>query len=405
MADHNQKIAAQLQAVSRAVVTMDDAELLAVLMDTCGALLDEVETRRPAVADMDSMDRSEFTIGYKLISDAVGRYAQELRDAEEIPNSEEDPVDIMAELEQVRQKAAAAAARNQELKAELDRNKDELKDLRAFHRVMMEQGTTCTPEIIEKQKKENKQLLQDIAMRQQALEALQNEKGQHSQGLLQVEAQIRQVEAEIGRIPEEQKKLVEEYDAGCARLERLRQAWELYGEDKQAELEKQILELKPVVDKLERQMITLSGQLENFRNSRTELDRENQILRTDLLGCIERAMGELGLAMEEHQQTLDAVRRQADTYRDSLAECERIRGGLVQWLGADRRQLDASLEAIDRQEYTNLRQTLNISAQQQVQDAFSQAGALLEQVDRLLSQCAQAAWKDQTIVKRKAAVR
>lgn len=405
MAEHNKKIASQLQSVSRAFVTMNDDELMSVLLDTCSALLDEVEQRRPAVADMDSMERSEYTIGYKMISDMVGRYARELQEAEGFGNSAEDPADAMAELERMREQVSTAAARNQDLKAELEKNRAELKSLQEFQRSMMEIGETCTPEIIEAQKKVNRKLLTEIGTRQNALEELRSKKAQNSETLRGINEKIQLVEEEINRIPEVHKELVEIYDAKCAELKRMQQAQELCGADKQAEIEAQILELKPVVEKMEQQMNTLSSQLQNFRNSRTELDRENQILCTDLLSCLNRAMGDLGLALEEHRQTLEEIRRQADTYRSSLEECENIRSGLVQWIGSDRRQFEASLAAIDRREYTNLQQTLNISAQKQVRDALDQAQAALEQVDGFLMQCAQAAQKDQMIVKRKAAVR
>ena len=163
------------------------------------------------------------------------------------------------------------------------------------------------------------------------------------------------------------------------------------------------------VERLENVISVFGSFDQNLRIIESELDvkvldRENQILRTQLIDCIDKAMGELGLVLQEHQQTLAEIQRQADTYRNSLAECERSRNGLVQWLGSDRRQLDAALAAIDRQEYTNLQQTLNISTQNQVRDAFDRARTAMEQADRILAQCALAAQKVQIAI-RKAAVR
>lgn len=405
MANHNHEIAAQLQSVSRAFLTMDNDELIPVLLDTCSALLDEAQKRRPAVADMNRMERSEYTIGYKQISRLVGQYAQELRQMEPAADPAEDPTDSMARLEQLQAELNEQRARNQEIQEQVERSMEDLASLRAFHQSMVEMGNACTPEIIAAQKDENKRLLGEISRRQDELEELTNQKQRDSEVLRDINADILRVEAEIARIPQTHKDLTAAYDAKRAELQRLQQAKELCSEEKQAELEKQILELKPLVQKLEQQMTTLNDQLGNLKTSRMELDRENQTLRAELLDSIDRAMNELALVMEEHQQTLTRIRQQAETFRTTLAECERIRGGLGQWLGSNRRQLDAALAAIDRQEYTTLQQTLNISAQEQVKDAFSRASAALEQVDRLLAQCAEAARKDQAIVKGKAAVR
>ena len=403
MADHNHKIAAQLQSVSRAFLTLDDDELMLVLLDTCSALLEEAEARRPAVADMDRLERSECTTGYREISRLVGRYAQELRDAEPSAGPAEDPADHIAEVERLRAAIVEQQAQNELLKAEVEQNSGELKSLQAFHDTMMEMGKSCTQEIIEAQKQKNQAILMEVGRRKERMEALEHEEYERSEELRTINGQIRQVEDQIARIPEAQKNLVAAYDAKQEELKRLRNAQELCSAEKQTELEKQILEIKPVVEKLEQKMNTLNSQLKNFRESRTELDRENQILRTQLIDCIDKAMGELGLVLEEHQQTLAEIQRQADTYRNSLAECERSRNGLVQWIGSGRRQLDAALAAIDRQEHTNLQQTLNISTQNQVRDAFDRARTAIEQADRILAQCALAAQKDQTAI-RKAAV-
>lgn len=404
MVDQNQMIAAQLQSVSRAFLTMDNDELMSVLLDTCSALLDEVEMRRPAVSNMDQTERSEYTIGYKQISRLVGHYAQELLEVEPVSGPAEDPTDSMDRLEQLRREAEDQRSRNQALEAELAKNSEELKSLHDFYDTMTEMGKACTREIIDAQKRENEQILSQVDSRQKELEELTRQKMQHTEILRNINDSIRRVEEEIAQIPDVQKELAAAHGAKCAELNLLRNARELCSAERQAEVEQQILELKPTVEKLEQQMNTLSGQLQNFKDSRTELDRENQILRTDLLDCIDSAMGELRLAIGEHQQTLAEIRCQADTYRTSLAECERTRSGLVQWLGSDRRQFDAALAAIDRQEYTNLQQTLNLSAQNQIQESFSQAQTALEKVDQLLKQCAKAAQMDQVIVKRKAAV-
>lgn len=404
MADHNHKIAAQLQSVSKAFLTMDDDELMLALLDTCSALLDEVEKRRPAIADMGRMERSEYTTGYRQISGLVGNYARALWDADPSTAPVEDPADHIAQLESLRTEIAAQHSRNANLRAEVERSSSELKSLQAFYVTMMDMGKTCTREIIDAQKEQNKNILVDISKRQEELNALETEERKLVDQLNQINAAIRQVEDKIEQIPDMHKNLVAVYTAKQEELELLQNAQELCSAEKQVDLEKQILEIKPVVEKLEQQMNTLNSQLKNFRESRTELDRENQILRTQLINCIDKAMGELGLVLEEHQQTLAEIQRQADTYRNSLAECERSRNGLVQWIGSGRRQLDAALAAIDRQEHTNLQQTLNISTQNQVRDAFDRARTAMEQADRILAQCALAAQKDQTAI-RKAAMR
>lgn len=402
MEGRNQKIAMQLQSVSNAFLTMDDDELMSVLLDTCSALLNEVEKQRPSAANMSPMEQAEYTVGYTQISTLVGHYAQELQEAEpdEVPAGH--PVDFMAQLEQARQDIQAQRIKNQTLQKEVQKHTEELNSLRDFYNSMLEISQTCTPEIIDAQKKDNQELLKQVSTQQQLLDQVNAQKQQHDATLLQTQEQIRQVEEAICQIPETHKKLLADYESKCEHLRRLQNAQELCSEEKQADLEQQILTLKPTVEKLEQQMETLNSHLQNLMNSQTELDRENQILSTNLLDCISKAMGDLNLILSEHQQSLEEIRQQANTFRSSLAECERIRNGLEQWLGSNRRQFEAALVAIEQQEYITLKQTLDLTNVDRVEQGFSQARAALDDVDRILKPCAKAAQKDRNNIKGRA---
>ena len=152
---------------------------------------------------------------------------------------------------------------------------------------------------------------------------------------------------------------------------------------------------KRKMEELEKKMDALRNHHSQLTGVKTELDRENQQLQTNLLELLGQSLDELTMLMEEHNQELLRVRKQADTYRESMEACQQIRKEYSQWFGADRQLFHKNLEALDHRENTNLRQTFDIRCQDILVSRFQAAEQALEEVDRYLKQCADALRKDQ----------
>lgn len=414
MATNNKQIAAQLQALSSALLSMEDEELLPVILDTCGGLMTEVGSRRPAAERMDPVDLAGYTAAYAAISAHIGRFAGELqaRDLAGVPEGSLE--DAMAKLESLREENTRMQVRrtqvetdirnqtaaNDALESTVRENRDKLNRLQDFYRTLEEMDQACSPEVIERQQQENSELLAEVNTHNDTLKKLQTEKHELDAKHSEILKKISDAQNAIDAIPAENARLVQEYDARVRELTRLQNAQMECSEEKQEQLAAQIAQLKPQVEKLESKIEKLRNHHNQIKGAKTELDRENQILQTDLLDILQESMGELTLLMEEHRQVLSEVRKQADTYRTSLAQSQQLRSGYAQWLGSDRIQLEANLAALDRQENTRLRETLDVNAQDQVREQFRRAEQALQEIDRFLQRCREAAQKDLANVER-----
>ena len=123
-------------------------------------------------------------------------------------------------------------------------------------------------------------------------------------------------------------------------------------------------------------------------------------METNILDLIQGSLGELTVLMEEHRGALIQTRKEADTFRQSLAECRELRSGYDQWFGSNRMELESMLAALDRQENMELRTTLCVTSQDRIQALFRQAERALGEVDQLLQRCAEAARLDLAHVER-----
>ena len=408
MANHNNQLAVQLQALASALPTIEDKELLPIILDTCSGLMAEVGIRRPEATQMDPTDLVGYQAGYTAISALVGQFAKELSSAVSTDAPEGSVEDAMAKLEDLRAEAARQEAeltrlegliqdqqaKNDILEAAIKKHQADLRRQTDFHETLMEMDRASSPEIIANQQKENSELLATVNEHNTQLKSLQDEKSKLDTELNSLRGRISNLQNAIDVLPEAKKQLVRDYDAKYAELIRLQNAETECSAEKQEELAAKIVLLEPQVEQLAAQTEKLRDHYNQIANAKTELDRDNQVLQTDLLKLLQASMGELAQLMEENRQALINIRKQADKFYTSLDECNRLRIGYEQWLGSNRAQLDANLEALDHQENTRLKETLNVSCHEQLNKQCDQAKQALEEADRILQRCAAAAQVD-----------
>ena len=75
----NKLICDQLQSLAAAIPTMEDADLLPAILDSCAILLEQVKNRHAPLGQLDPIQRSELTGAYAVISQQVTRFASDAR--------------------------------------------------------------------------------------------------------------------------------------------------------------------------------------------------------------------------------------------------------------------------------------------------------------------------------------
>lgn len=413
MNNNNQLIASQLQTLATAIPTMEDADLLPAVLDSCAILLEEVRKRHKPLDQMDPFERSELTGGYTLISTQVAQFAEAVRTQlgiDTVPAG--DPMqELTAEMEHSKELDAArksaqvqldaVRAENDKKEIALEKQSQELTALRNFQTGLERELAACSEEVIAQQVKANEVLFNTVAQQRAQLKAARDEAEKQEEELERIRSDIAAVEEKIDGIPGISKQLLSEYDQRSAHLARLEKAKEDCSVEKQFELECRIKSLTPVVEELETATRKLSAHCKQLEDAHTDLDRQNQTLQTNLLQYLHNAMAELQQLMGEHQEVLRDVKHQADTLRTNLTECEKLRRDYADWFDASRTPLDAMLAELDAAEHQNLRQTLDIAQCNQVRQLYTQVRDGLQKLDKVISACAEAARVDQRNLERR----
>ena len=190
---------------------------------------------------------------------------------------------------------------------------------------------------------------------------------------------------------------MEQRDALAARLEALRAAEADCSPENQAALQEEIDRLVPRVETLRTAAEALRERLAALRDSASTLDREKQILESDVLCCMEGCLSGLEDLVEEHREALEAVRRRADDLSGRVRDCEALRRSYQAWWDDVRTPLERMEEALTAQgvDASSLRATLDPGQCAQVRQFNRQTEEALQALDRILESCYAACQQDQ----------
>lgn len=409
----NKLICDQLQSLAAAIPTMEDADLLPAILDSCAILLEQVKNRHAPLGQLDPIQRSELTGAYAVISQQVTRFASDARKELGLDVApEQDPMGLLAdEIERARQLEADRAAAQAQLDATreenarrelaLERQSQELTALRNFQSGLERELEACSDEVIARQTAENEALFAAVAEQRAKLKALREEEAAQEAQLDNITAHIAAAETRINEIPQINKLLLEEFDQKQAHLARLEQAKVDCSPEVQLELENRIKTLTPEVEALEDATRKLTVHCQQLEQARTDLDEQNQTLQTTVLKQVQSSMAELRQLLTAHQDTLTEVKRQADSLQQSLIQCETLRRDYAEWFEASRTPLDAMLSQFQTAEHPKLRETLDVTQCDRVRTLCAQVRDGLQQLDQLITACAEAARVDQRNLERR----
>ena len=418
MTKHNdQLIADQLQTLAAAIPTMDDADLLPTILDSCAILLEQVRLRRKPLDQMDPVERSELTGAYGVISGQVTQFAADARtqlgiDTGTGPDPMEELAAQMARSKQLKADRQAAEAQLETLKNEIavqqSRQQERLQELKAlkdFQAGLERELEACSDAVIADQKQANEARLVSLTDLRAHLKAAKEKAAALEAEMAQLRAEIDAVTERITRVPEENKQLLADFDQKAAHLARLEQAQIDCSPEKQLELEKRITALTPQVEALETATRRLSAHCSQLENAHSDLDQQSQTLQTNLLDNLHASMAELQQLMTAHQDALLEIKRQADTLQEKLIVCRDLRRDYAEWFDGTRTPLEAMLAEMDQAEHQKLRETLDAGQCDQIRKLFAQVSDGLQRLDKIISACADAARVDQRNLERRVVAR
>lgn len=396
----------QLRDQARVVEGLQGAELMLSLLDTCGVLLDA------AAGCGENADAGEFEGLYAIWLGIAGRVGEFARQAERRISPEAAQALRGGTAEQL----AAARARAEEKERRLLADKEELKRLcgeNAARESRLEANRSALQQEEDRSARLNEALEQYSDRRVQALReqngALQAEIDRsrpEAEALLQerqaLQMQLETLQGQIEAVPEEIRALRQSYLENEETLRQLNDAAALYSPENQAALQAQIEALGPEVEQRMSIYQDLAAKAGRLQADRATLEEEYPALRASVIGKIEETLHTLENSAAGRLQEAQQLKRQVDTLRENLEQCNALRSAYQSWLDADETNLRALMAVLDDTESATLRKTLDPARCDRVQQLTDTVRDGLQQLEQLLDRARAAYEKDVAQVKERA---
>lgn len=384
----------QLLAQAKVLEQQEGPQLAVSVTAACSALLKAVS------ADVETMDPASFENLYASFSrlaqqtEAFFEGAQVRLQAgvqtpgQELSDKRQQAEQLRARLEEADQAVRELEHRLADDRARLEEAQKRMADAEEAHSTLCRLLDDCSDEKIAARLAGNELLKERFAEANLRMHTLTNE---HDR-LLQ---QLHELETDMEKIPQQNRELVERCGEQEKLLERLRNAFEIYSPEGQAALQKEIDALSASVEENQQAAQLLKSRLDDLQAQHTEYDAARQTLSTNLLDLLQRSMGDLQTALDDHEEKLSTIRTQAETLTGRLAACLETRRRCSDWLDADITPLEAMIRAVDRPEAAELRRTLDPGSIHQVQQLYTEIEQRLQQLDDILRKCTDAVRLDQ----------
>lgn len=400
----------QLKQLFRGLEAADDATASKRLTETCAALLRLVKNLKVDFTALSEDDLEDMVASYTGISQAVSSFAGQLRDhdaaeaercaraggADALARALEEGKNLRAEAVQLAEDLKRQIADNEDLQEDLGRKKGDYADACTKYRRLRDELDAFYPHKLNQQLMDNAELEQELTLRTDQLRQAQEQHGALTRRLDEDSARLSQLEQALEALPEDVRRLGETCVEKERYLDRLRNARQEFGPERQKELQEEIDTLQGEVQELEDAIRTLKNTLNNLKETHTVLDRDRQHLETDLLERISTCMTELNNISLEHRHTLDEVSRQADSLAENLSKCAELRQRYAAWWEADRTPLEMIQGILDRGDPLDeeLSGSLDPAKSRRLSDLNSSVKTALEEMDSILALCLQAMRQD-----------
>ncbi len=403
------KLKKQIELEASKFETFDDMQMAVSLLTISNTLLKGVE--RTLASHTTEELPSEIESFYLAVTAKIKKYYDTFSS---IDTSEETSLesDITRILEEIQNKQNGISSKKSEY-SQLEQQNIQLQQKYEEYQLMVTKQhetreglnnllSDCSQEKIDNQKAENQKLLQEIGAKQSELDDLKKRQQKLQQELREMEENIAVTQKAIDAVP---KKLVTyrtNYKQLREILTELKNASVEYSPEKQKQLQDEIDELTPVVEKNKVATEMLTHRKESLEQQKTEYDTEKQTLTSDLLERVNELMRDLKSMLDAYDQTLSQTEKIADTLTERLKDCQNRRDEYAGWYESVKTPLDAMIDGINMPENESLRKTLDVNQIPEVKKAYEMIRQNLLKLDQILESCAQAAKKDLERIQRRA---
>lgn len=216
-----------------------------------------------------------------------------------------------------------------------------------------------------------------------------------------VQKAIDQTQEMIDALPRENKELLRCYEEKKEELQQLQRAETEFGAEQREMLEKEIAELRPIVEDLQATHDDLKKRLDQWKTQKISFDRKNQMLATNILDLAQSSLSSLTRVLDEHHEALLQVKEKADELSEKTARCMSLRDGYRDWFGTQETPLKAMMRALSLPESTNLKATLDVGTLDNVKILMDHIKTDLESLDSILQACSVAVREDRKNILRR----
>ena len=399
------KLKRQLEQEADNLLKLDGNDLVISLISTCNALL---KASSSSLEEKNVPD--EVYAVYMSIAESVKGFYDSYSNINEDNSNDAEMFRALIEEVQAKQsksdelteQISLVKKSNDELKKLVDKNKKSLQEQKDIRDSLNKMLQDCTAEMIDEQKKKNDEVLESLNQQKKKLSDLADQKTQLLDDKLKTENAINEIEMSIKEIPEEHAVLRNKYKELESLLKELKEAEVEYSPDKQAELQKEIIDLTPIVEENKVATEVLLNQKDSLSKQNTKYDCEKKILTTDLIEIITESLEQLKCILKDQSEFLDNTEMTAKTLAENVAKCQKKRDDYKHWLDVVETPLEAMITRLGLPESGELRKTLNINQVQTVKNSMEEIRRNLIKLDNILAVCASATQKDLQIVKRRA---
>lgn len=399
------KLKRQLEQEAKKLVDIDGNELVISLISTCNALLKISEK----TLDENDVPDEVYAVYLSFANRIKSFYDLHSKKSDVSEHAADELGDLLGAVQERRsqqdeigKQLSIAKKTNEELQTQIETNTNSLNEQIAIGESLQKMLLDCTPEMIEEQKKKNDDTLSALNQQKKSLSDLKDKQTDMLNEKQQVEEEIKAIDDGINAIPEEIVDLRVRYKELEALLHELQNAEIEYSVEKQAELQKKIDNLTPIVEENKVATEILQNRKESLEKQNTKYDSERHTLTTDLISIITESLEQLKSVMNEHVAFLDETEMTASTLAENIDKCQKKRDEYRHWFDAVETPLEAMIKEIEHPESVELRKTLNINQVQTVKTCMEEIRRNLMRLDHILSGCAAAAQKDLQIIKRRA---
>lgn len=291
------------------------------------------------------------------------------------------------ELARTRTELEKLQAKNEADKARVEENKRRLGEARDVEKGLTTLMRTYSDQAIEQLEQDNAALQARYKAASARHETLSEENRKLTENLKKTTEAMKQ-------LPQENHDLVQQGEAAEQRLQRLKNARQLYSPEKQAELEREIESITAAVEKDQQAVQLLQARLTDLQGQKTEHDAERQQLSTNVLDLLQSAMADLEKALDDHRQQLEGIRSRADTLAQRMQACQDLRRQYASWLDADVTPLEAMARVLERGDAVELRRTMDPGSLNRVRRLRGEIEDRLNQLDDILKKCSDAVRTD-----------